>query len=319
MIDVLRFIQDLEGRYSGHYREAIGDLLVAIARDDRPGVHMARARLERVITETMGIAEVLGATLALRRAAAAVADEPAAFSAWLSRDRRELALFRDTSAQDLLPRVELQEAIDDMASRVPVTLAPAARRVGADIARLYSEGRVVAFTRSAEQSVTERVQALIVQAMREGMGEGQAGSMIRMEVEQIRERTEAWTDAYARNVFRTNVATAVTAGRFRQAQDQDIRLVIPAGRFDAVGDSDTRPNHLAANGRIWSVTHPVWHRLAPPLGFQCRCQFSLVSRPELVRLGRLTPDGLVVEDAVPPGAFPDPGFRHAGRPDLMTA
>lgn len=264
-LDVLRWIDDFEQRMLADYRAAIRDLVMAVAHQSPELQRQASAALDDLIARTMSTAEVLGATIALQQASGAYADDWHQFVA----DRGELLTFRDQSAGDVLPRVEFDESIQDMIDRTPVTLRAAAVRVGEQIARLYGQGRVVAFARATEQAVTEKVQALIVQGMREGWAEGDAGERIRIEVGKLVDEADGWTDAYARTVFRTNVSTAVNAGRFRQAADPDVQAVVPAGRFEAVGDSDTRPNHMAADGRIWLVTHPVWQRLAPPLGYNC--------------------------------------------------
>lgn len=302
-LEVDRFLEDMEGRYAGHYRAAIGDLVVAMARNRREAVNDATSVLRRLIGETMGVGEVLGASIVLHRAAQ-IADGGR-------------AMFRDDSQQQLLPSVTFSESVADMVKRAPVAFRNAADRTARRISDLYSQGGMVAFARSAEQTVTEKVQEIIVQAMREGLAEGTAGQMIRENVDLIRERTDPWTSAYSRTVFRTNVNTAVTAGRFRQAMDQDVRAVIPCFRFDAVGDADTRDNHEAANGLIFKTTNPVWTRIAPPLGYNCRCQVSLVTMPELRRAGRVSSSGEIKEDTLPAGAFPDEGFRGNGRADLF--
>tara|TARA_R110002020_G_scaffold119609_2_gene272867 strand:- start:1739 stop:2179 length:441 start_codon:yes stop_codon:yes gene_type:complete len=136
-------------------------------------------------------------------------------------------------------------------------------------------------------------------------------------VEQVRIKTAAWSEGYARMAFRTNVNTAVTAGRFRQSQDPDIKKVIPCFRFDAVGDDDTRDNHLEADGLIFRVDNTVWNKIAPPLGYNCRCTVSNVSIASLRRMGRVNSNGDILEDRLPSVAKPDDGFRHGGRPDLF--
>jgi SPP1 gp7 family putative phage head morphogenesis protein len=233
------------------------------------------------MAETMGVGEILGASLLLqnlKRSAKFAADEP---------------------TQTLLPRVTFDEALQDMVERAPVTLVDAAERTAQRIAQLYSEDAVMAFVRSAEESVTSEAR-------------------LAMRVDDIRVQSQAWSEGYARMVFRTNINTAISAGRFRQAQDPDIQEVAPAFRFDAVGDGDTRDNHDAADGLIMSVSNPEWRKIAPPLGYNCRCQVVHVTRSELERMGRIRKDGSLIEDKVPSGAFADPGFRHGGRPDLAS-
>ncbi len=276
-LDVSRFLEDLTGRHAQAYTEVVRDMVVAMARGNTTKLGHIRKRLEKITTETMGMGEVLGATLALRRAAT-IAPEITEVRAQLRQTGQatmgalcdpspSLVYFRDTPIQTILPRITLTEAVQDMVERTPATIRNAAERTAQRISQLYSEGRVVAFARSAEQAVTERVQSLIQQAIRDGIPEAETGRLIKMSVDEIRTRTAAWTDGYARMAFRTNVNTAVTAGRFRQAQDPDIKAVIPAFRFDDAGDVDVRPNHHAADGKIFRVDNPVWNRLAPPLGW----------------------------------------------------
>lgn len=309
MIDVERFLTDLSGRYAAPYAGAVSDLIVALVRENRPAAADARAALERVMRETMGVGEVLGATLLLQSAAKHF--EPIA----LRGDRERLIAFKES--QTLLPRVTLSEALDDMVTRTPVTLRRAAERTAQRISQLYAEGRVIAFAKSAEATVTREAQTIIAKTFKEGLGENAAARALRRGVDAVRKRTAAWTDSYAAMAFRTNVNTAITAGRFRQVQDPDIRAVTPVFRFDAIGDADTRTNHNAADRIVMRVDNTDWNRIAPPLGYRCRCSVVPVSIAELNRMGRVGRDGQIREDRVPPGAFPDPGFRHGGRPDLL--
>lgn len=295
-----KLLEDVSGRYARLYFAAIHELYVAKVRDDRVSARAAREQLAKVMAQTMGVGEVLGASLLLqnlKRTAKFAADEP---------------------SQTLLPRVTFDEALQDMVERAPVTLVDAAERTAQRIAELYSEDTVMAFVRSAEESVTSEAQKFIERALRDGVPEGEAGQKLAMRVDDIRVQSQAWSEGYSRMVFRTNINTAISAGRFRQAQDPDIQEVAPAFRFDAVGDGDTRDNHDAADGLIMSVSNPDWRKIAPPLGYNCRCQVVHVTRYELEGMGRIRKDGSLIEDKVPSGAFADPGFRHGGRPDLAS-
>lgn len=307
-----KFLEDLSGRYARPYFRSIHDLFAAVVRNNREAAADARATLETVVVETTGVGQVLGARLLLAKAARLIADDRER----LRQDRHGLIAFADKVAQTLLPSVTFEEAVQDMLDRTPVTLRRAAERTAAKISELYAQRRAVAFVRSAEASVTREAQDFIARALRQGIPEGEAGRFLAMSVEEVRKRSQAWSEGYARMAFRTNVNTAVTAGRFRQAQDPDIKQVIPAFAFDAVMDSDTRENHAKADTLIFSVDNPVWNKIAPPLGYNCRCQVREVSVPELKRRGRWK-NGAPIESRLPPGAAPDPGFRHGGRPDLF--
>lgn len=284
-----RFIEDLTGRYAKDYFAAVHSLYVAKVRGNRPAAADARAMLARAMASTMGVAELIGARQALNAAGGR---------------RAHFA-----GGQSIIPSVTFDEALQEFVERTPVTLRDAAERTASRIAALYTEDRVVAFVRAADEVVTQEAQRFIAKALRTGIGEGEAGQRLAMTVEEVRDESEAWSEGYARMAFRTNANTAVTAGRFRQARDPDVRSIIPAMRFSAVGDVDTRPNHRAMNGVILAVENPLWRTLAPPLGYNCRCHVEHVTVFDLEEEGRMRENGTVVESRVPAGAGPDEGFR----------
>ena len=119
-----------------------------------------------------------------------------------------------------------------------------------------------------------------------------------------------WTRAYAGTCFRTNASTGYSNGRFEQAQDPDVKEVIPAFKFAALHDDRTRPWHEAAHGLIADTLDPIWATFRPPIGWNCRCSPNFISKFELERLGLL--ENGRVRRHVPPtfgSAHPDPGFR----------
>ena len=292
-----RFLESTNARFARNYFAAIHDLYVAKVRQNRPAARSARLRLASVIAETMGAAEIVGAESMLREVA-----KSAKFAA----------------EQTVIPNVTLTEALDQFVERTPVTIRNAAERTAQRIAQLYSQEKVMAFALAAEETVTAEASKFVDRAFREGLAENEAGRRITMAVEEVRELSGPWSEGYSRMVFRTNANTAVTAGRFRIAQDPDIKAVAPAFKFDAVGDSDTRHNHAAMDGVIMSVDDTRWNKLASPLGYNCRCQLRAVSVVELEAMNRLREDGSVVASPIPAAAGPDPGFRHGGRPDLFV-
>lgn len=300
MTHIDRILETKSPHRSRFYRNAISDLFVAKVRGNREAAADALGVLADAMAETMAMAEVFGARYALQAA-------------------HRGARFSDDPSTSIVSNVTLQEALDDLVTRAPVTLKDAAQRTADQIAELYTRDRVIAFARSAEEAVTKQAQKFIADAQLRGLEEGEAGELIAMKVEEVREKSEPWSEGYARLTFRNNVNTAVTAGRFRQVRDPDIKATVPAFRFDAVGDSDTRHNHDAADGKILSVDNPAWLTMAPPIGHNCRCGISHVSVVELEAMGRVRDDGSIVEDEMPADAFPDPGFRKGTRPDLLLA
>jgi SPP1 gp7 family putative phage head morphogenesis protein len=311
-LDVTKFLEDLSGRYARPYTDAAHDLYVATVTDNRVLARNARKRLYETVNATMGAGEILGATLVLRQAGALLEPQVSRLRA----DTEYLLLFQD---QAVLPRVTLTEAVEDLVTRAPTPVKEAAERMAYQVSRLYAEDRVIAFARAAEASVVEEAQKFITQSLKKGTAEPKAGAGLTMAANEVAKQSRPWTESYARMAFRTNINTAITAGRFRQVQDPAVREVIPAFRYDAVGDRDTRENHLAADGLIMAANNPKWAQIAPPLGWNCRCTVALVSAPMLRRMGRMDRKGNLVEDRVPASARPDPGFRHGGRPDLMIS
>ena len=305
-----RFLAEVTEYRARNYTDAVRRMLVGKVQGNGDMVAEARADLEETVNETVGMAQIIGARTALREIAVAMRGVQMSEAG-----RRRMLAF--SNEQTIVPRVTFEEALGDMVDRTPVTLRNAAERTAQAISKLYSERTAVAFVKATNQAVTERAQGIIAEALRTGIGEVQAGRLLASSSE-ILQMAPGWSESYSRMAFRTNVNTAVTAGRFRQARDPDVQAVTPAFRFDSVGDSDTRPNHFAADGLIMSTRNPEWARLAPPLGYSCRCQASLVGVPELRRRG-LYRNGQVVEGRPRPGAGPDEGFRHGGRPDLFLA
>jgi len=211
-----------------------------------------------------------------------------------------------------LPRVPFTEAVADIMAREPRIAASAA-----EVAAAYNEDHGFAMARAVEQKTVTRVQAAVSKAIHTGQTVEQGVQSIRKIARLAGEDMADWTRSYSEVVFRTNVNTAYSAGRFRQMADPAVRVAIGALRYTTAQDVDVRPNHRAAEGLIASHTDPVWQEITPPLGYNCRCSVSFVSWPELRRKGLIDRGGDVRTARVPRGAHADAGFTHTGRPDLL--
>lgn len=102
-----------------------------------------------------------------------------------------------------------------------------------------------------------------------------------------------------RTIFRTNLQTAFSAGRYqalKEATDSH-----PYWQYVAVLDNRTRASHRAMHGRVFRHDDPAWQVAAPPNGFNCRCRLRPISEPTLKRegLGVSTAEGKVVTLSVP--------------------
>lgn len=211
-----------------------------------------------------------------------------------------------------VPRVPFNEAVADVLARDPVLLKSAE-----EVATAYNESHVFSMARAVEQETVARAQKAVAKALHEGEGPVALARNIREIARKAGEDMAGWTRNYAETVSENALATAYSAGRFRQMADTETASVIGALEFVGPNDSSKRPNHRAALGLVAAPDDPVWDVLAPPLGHRCRDGLALVDWLTLKRRGLVLPNGRVRPATIPPGAHPDPGFRHTGRPDRV--
>jgi len=235
----------------------------------------ALGHLATVIAETMTLADLLGRRrlmLELRSAGSAPEDLPP-------------VLF---GQQPTIPRLTFLEAVRDLTSRAPLEGFN-----WRQVAEIYQTRQGFALARSADVALTERVQKTIERFMRRGIQLRNA--------EKIIAEMGGFTTAYAETVYRTNLSTAYSAGRFDQASDPEVAAVIGAFEYVTAKDSDVRrarkedagENHLAAEGFIAATTDEIWDTTAPPSGYSCRCTLRMVPREELKRRNLVDRSGLV--------------------------
>lgn len=263
---------DLWRRSAKSYRDAVLRLINAYLNDRDP--EPARENLQRILGESLTMADMLGRRRLLLEADHAADQVPA--------DLRQLAVFDSVTV--VLPKdqaVPFEDAIADLVGREPRLAA-----TWQDVAELYRERHAFALVRSTDLSVTKKVQELLAKAA---------------EGEPVKDGAEAFADHYGRMVYRTNLNTAYSAGRFQMARDPDVAPVVGAFERYAIGDADVRrgrskdrgENHWAANGLVAAITDPVWRFAGTPSGYNCRCGLRIVSKFELKRKGLLDANGRV--------------------------
>jgi SPP1 gp7 family putative phage head morphogenesis protein len=114
-------------------------------------------------------------------------------------------------------------------------------------------------------------------------------------------------------IFRTNVQSAYSAGRYRQNNSPAVRATHPYSKFSAVMDSRTSDICEALDGTVLPSDDPFWSTHQPPLHFNCRSDVSAITEDEARELG--------VDDGPPEGGDPDEGFGNVlddFEPDLST-
>lgn len=242
--------------------------------------------------QSMTLTDLLGRKRLLMEADAAAGKVPLAL--------RQQVVF---AATPVIPNVPFREAIEDIVRREP-RLA----KTAVEVSNLYRTRHAFALARAASLKITEAVQAAIKRLGLKGMTVPKASAVVA--------DVGGFTRAYSETVYRTNVATAYSAGRYAEARSPGVAATMGAFERTAVGDSDTRPTHLAADGLLAGIEDPVWEHASVPSGYNCRCAQRLVSKYELERMGLLDRSGKVIRRT--PAGFgayrPDPGFG-GGRPD----
>ena len=71
--------------------------------------------------------------------------------------------------------------------------------------------------------------------------------------------------------FNTAMQRAYSLGRYEQMQSPATKDVLPIWQYWTVGDDRVRPEHRVLDGFAAHADDPVWHKIYPPNGFNCRC------------------------------------------------
>lgn len=72
-------------------------------------------------------------------------------------------------------------------------------------------------------------------------------------------------------VFSTNMQKAYSLGRYEQLSEPAVKAALPIWEYLTVGDDRVRPEHAVLDGFQAQAIDPVWMKIYPPNGFNCRC------------------------------------------------
>ena len=131
----------------------------------------------------------------------------------------------------------------------------------------------------------------------------------------MKERLESagWTPAsngHVETIFRTNIASAYSAGRYEQMTQPDVIKARPYAQVLTPNDGPPRqrPWHQKAHGRVFDLSE-LSPEMFTPWGFNCRCRFRSLSARQLKALGlEVTPASWLRDNGLP-----DPGFTGGVR------
>lgn len=119
----------------------------------------------------------------------------------------------------------------------------------------------------------QRLIAKIRDALSETLAKGGSAADFRRSVNEL--TSEAGVEQLAAfeldTVFQTNLGKAYSAGRLEQMREPSLMEALPFWQYWTAGDLRVRPAHAALDGFCARAIDPVWLRIYPPNGFNCRC------------------------------------------------
>ena len=80
-------------------------------------------------------------------------------------------------------------------------------------------------------------------------------------------------------IYRTNVFETYSVAQWDRYKE--VEKQFPALRYTAIMDARTRPAHAQLNGKVFMLNDPIWGRIYPPNGYNCRCTTIPVSKTKL--------------------------------------
>lgn len=91
-------------------------------------------------------------------------------------------------------------------------------------------------------------------------------------------------------IFRTNLSTAYSAGRYAQMTEPATLQAFPFWEYVHSGARNFREEHKAWNGLVLRADDPWWDKHYPPNGWNCGCRVRALTRGQLQRRGKEGPD-----------------------------
>ena len=224
-----------------------------------------------------------------------------------------------------LEPLPFKEAIEYFESRIPLTTK--------EFYALAADAQAKAFMVSGvtRMDIVEGMHQSILKAIADGETlrdfKNRVGGILEAKGVVAPEGMAPWR---LETIFRNNVQTAYSTGRYKQMIGQTDRF--PYWEYDAVNDDRTRPTHGALDGKVFPADHEFWNTWYPPNGHNCRCGVNpvhkYVAEEEDLKIETEDPTGKLIEPVDADGnkmparpLVPDPGWDHnpakeAWTPDL---
>jgi SPP1 gp7 family putative phage head morphogenesis protein len=189
---------------------------------------------------------------------------------------RQFAEDDSTDINDLVASFSTDLAQDDEAEYIQ-SLVPVIREVFDGLSTQY---RKDAFTLAATADV--RLIEKIRDALAGVASKGGTSEDFQAAVNAITDDAGvAQLDAFTLDTaFNTAMQKAYSRGRYLQMSDPAVKAVLPYWQYWTVGDDRVRPEHRVLNRFVARADDPVWLKIYPPNGFNCRCSVIALTREE---------------------------------------
>ena len=69
----------------------------------------------------------------------------------------------------------------------------------------------------------------------------------------------------------TAIVSSINAARWNRLNDPDITKVYPGLQYKTQGDGKVRPEHVKLADKVFLKDDPIWSKIYPPNGWNCRC------------------------------------------------
>lgn len=91
--------------------------------------------------------------------------------------------------------------------------------------------------------------------------------------------------------FQTAMQKAYSAGRLEQMREPHMIEALPFWQYWTAGDFRVRPEHAVLDGFMARAIDPVWHKIYPPSGFNCRCSVVPIPEDEALQIDPKSAEG----------------------------
>lgn len=195
---------------------------------------------------------------------------------------------------------------DDQAARFIGELTPVTRAVFDGLTAAYRQD---AFTMAgaADARLIEKIRDALAGTAKEG---GTASDFQKAVQRLTTEAGVADLNKFTIDTaFQTAMQKAYSAGRLEQMQEPHMVEALPFWQYWTVGDDRVRPEHEVLDGFLARAIDPVWRKIYPPSGFNCRCSVVPIPAEEALKLDKGAGEGGLERLPMLARIFvPQPGF-----------